>query len=360
MKFQKFLFAALAMVAIVGCDNAEDEVEDGKVYTISADKQTVESDGKDVVTFTITDQNGVDVTADSKQLKTIYLFEENAGTSSKGVRTFSSFRDGDFTFYAKVKGVRTKNSVSVKAQNRKLYEKYQHKILAFQLTGTWCPNCPSMTAALHEVKEGEYGDNVIILGTHGSSAAQSDPYAVAWGDRDLGTEMLVKFNFGGMPYAVYDMAVGNGSRVPTAINALLEKLMLNNPATCGVKISKAEVSDDGNVKIEASVKSHKGGTYDLAYAVLADNQPKLTGNEDIYHDVVRAVSDNFFGMSDTKVTLDAEEEHTQTWEFKLEPLNNVPFKASDYKVVVFAYNEEMIDNANICAANSSVDYILTK
>ena len=366
MKFSRFLLAAFAMVAtfsMVGCEESETE-DDGAVYTITADRQTIEADGVDKVTFTVTDQNGVDITADKSMAKKIFLFEETTGTTYKGERTFSSYRNGTFTFYAKVKGATTQNKVTITAQNRKLYEKYQHKVCVFQCTGTWCVNCPSMTKALHGLCEGIFGDNIILLAAHGSQRTTKDPYAVAWGDNgDLGSEFLTRFSFPGYPYAVYDLAQGSGNRAEAQINPIIEKLLVETPATCGIKISKAEIDNEGNVKIEASIKSQNGGTYDLAYAVLVDNQPQKGGFEEVYNDVIAAVSENFFELSETsKVTLKADEECTKTWELKVNPVEGVEFKTSDYKVVVFAHNAEtkIIDNANICAANSSVDYLLTK
>lgn len=369
MKFQKMLFAAVAMFAVVGCNssnNPEDEpAPEGAVYTITIDKDVIEADGNDCVTFTVTDAEGNDLTADASSLNKVYFVNEGDDSRLKrGTRTFSAYRNGTYTFHATYKGKRTQNSVTVTAQNRAKYEKFFHKLCIFQLTGVMCGYCPLLTEGLSDVRVGEYKDQVIILATHGNIPS-ADPYTLSLGDindpanyvSDLGYAICAKFGGGGFPYAVIDYVTGTMSRTESAINDVLEGIMLERPATCGIKISKAQIDAEGNAVIEASITAQKAGTYDLAWAVLADNQPPQGGVEPIYHDVVQAVSDNFIAMSDqTKMTLQADEEVTKTFQFKVEPFANVPFDPANCKVVVFAHSNGVIDNANTCAVGATANY----
>lgn len=363
MKFQRILLAALAMMAFVGCEQGEEPNDNGdelQVYTISVDKDTIEANGLDVATFTVTDQDGNDLTTNTDIIGRIYFVDAESGEYlPRKTRTFSSISNGVYTFYATVRGTRSQNTVTVTVQNRAAYEMYQHKVCIYQCTGTWCGYCPLMTAALTKVRGGKYGDNTIVLACHASSQGSADPYSVAVGKSDLGNTICYSYGGTGFPYAAYDLAKGSLERSEAAINALLSAWMITNPATCGVKISKAQINADGTGVIEASIKADKGGTYDMAWAVLADNQPSNGGVEEIYHDVVQAVSGNFLGMSDeSKVTLKAGEEYSKTFEIVVPAFKGVELNPADLKVVVLALNEQMVDNANICAAGSSVDYLL--
>lgn len=366
MKFSKMLFAAFVIFAMVGCEKDPSDEQGGDNtagYTLVADKTVIEADGVDAVTFSVVDSSGFDIASESDVLAKIAFFEEGGSRLKAGTREFTAFRDGTYTFYANFKGKRTKNDVTITVKNRKVYEKYQHKVCIFQCTGTWCGYCPLMTAALKGLKDGVNRDNYIVLAAHASTQGAADPYSIPYGkDRiDLGNVVCGKFGGAGFPFAVYDLAFGTLERTTATANGYIEVLLKDEPAHCGVKITKAQIDAEGNATIEASVKAQYDGEYDLAWAVLADNQPKLSGNEEIYNDVIMAVSENLMGMSkDTKVTLKADEEYTKTFTFKVEPFKSVPFNPADCKVVVMAHNDKMIDNANICAVGSSVDYAYNK
>jgi hypothetical protein len=292
-----------------------------------------------------------------------YVMAESGKRLERKTKTFSSIRNGEYEFYATIRGEKTVNTVKVTVQNRSTYEKYTQKVCVYQLTATWCGYCPQMTEGLGLLRNGEYGENVIILACH----AQDD-YALPWENPqkyDLGTYVCANFGGGGYPYAVYDMSFGNGQRTESILNSLVAGQLMSAPATCGVKISEAKIDGIGNATITASVKADKAGTFDLGYAILADKQPSKGGTESIYNDVVAAVSKNFVKMSDdTKVSLAADEEFTTTFTVKVEPFKGVSFSPDNYKVVVFAHSDahgkQQVDNANACAFGQTADYVLNK
>ncbi len=359
MKFQHFLMVLLAVFAFVACDGGEgdggDLVADG-TYTISVDKTVVEADGIDFATFTVKDSTGKDVTADEAILsKTYFVNVADESRLPRETRTFSSIRNGEYTFYASVKGVKSENTVTIKVQNRKEYEKYLHKLCLIQLTGTWCSNCPMMTSALRTLKSGEYGENVILLASHLNDKFK---YTIESSGKDLASQLFLNFGFtsGSVPNTIYDMAFVKGDRAQYAIGSYLLELMVKSPATCGVKIASSSIDAAGNVTIEASVKADKEANYDLAWAVLADNQYDSSGYEDVYNEVIVAASDNFIKMGSSKVALTAGQELTKTFTTKV-----TDYAAKDLKVVVFAHsdahNMAVIDNANECKLGESADYL---
>ncbi|MBO7300145.1 MAG: hypothetical protein J6U53_01900 [Tidjanibacter sp.] len=359
MKFQHFLMVSLASLSLVACEGGVGEGGEDTTdvsYTISVDKKVVEANGEDYATFTVTDNTGKDVTADEDILGDIYFVNvANGSRLPRETRTFTSIRNGEYTFYASVKGVRSDNTVTIKVQNRNEYEKYLHKMCLVQLTGTWCSNCPSMTAALRTLKEGEYGENVILLASHLSDKFK---YTMEASGKDLASQIFLNFGFstGSVPNVVYDMAFVKSDRAQYAITSTLLELMIKSPATCGVKIASTSIDGNGNVTIEAAVKADRNANYDLAWAVLADNQYDSSGYEDVYNEVIVAASDNFIKMSSGKVALTKDQEITKTFTTKV-----TDYAAKDLKVVVFVHSDasgmRLIDNANECKLGESADYL---
>lgn len=368
MKFRKILFAALAMFAVVGCENPneQDEVVEGDgTYTIAVDKDTIEADGVDCATFFVYDSNGKNVMvnkdgSESEIASNVYFINQRTGERlERRTKGFTAIADGEYVFVASVRGKQTTNRVTITAQNHTKYEKFFHKVCVMQITSTTCTYCPEMTAALEAVGKGDFGNNFITLACH-SQDDYALPWVVSMGEyKDLGEWLGPTYGSTGYPYAIYDLKFGNKLRSESAISSFIKSVMTDNFARCGVKISKAEIDANGVGVIEASIKADKPGTYDIAWAVLADNQPSKGGTESIYHNVLQAVSSNFTGMSDqSKVTLTEGEEYTKTFNIEVGAFKGVQLNPENCKVVVMVHNEDIIDNANICAVGSTVDYLL--
>ncbi len=364
------LLAVVAAFALASCHGDVNELisdsgnsggggDDGGVSSgliISASKSTIEADGDDYVTLSLK-LDGVELTADDSTLANVYF--KNAVTGRRLERystTFSAVKNGKYTLVASYKGRQSENSVVITAKNREKYEPYGQKIMVYDLTGTWCAYCPSMTAALENV-DAEWRENMLVLAVH-SSSSDVDPYAIPYGRSDLGGAMLSQFGGSGYPCCIYDLAYMNMERTATGIGAIIQQHLHNYPASCGVKINSSSL-ESGRLRVTASVVSPKGGEYDLGYALLLDNQYYAAGTEadHIYDDIVVAVSPNFLQMSaDSKFTLAAGEERSVSFD-----VENLPYTSSEnLRVVVYAFckrdGRTMVDNANVCAVGESIDY----
>lgn len=353
MKFWKYVALLFASLAMVAC---EESVADGS-YTIEVNKSTIEADGADAATFIVKDSTGKNIMEDKDTASKVYFV--NAADESRLPRlstAFTSIKNGNYTFYATVRGTRTSNSVTIKAQNRGVYEKYTQKVCVYQLTGSWCTNCPSMTAGLHALRDGIYGENVIIMANH-----FNDRFSIEVNGKDLATEICYHFGHdGAVPHAFYDMAFQSRERGESVLNKLIFGQLLNFPAACGVKINSSSVDEGGNITISASVMADRDGNFELGYAILADNQAGNSSEyEAVYNDIVVAASDNYIKMGSGKKSLKAGEEHTATFTTKVSG-----YKAADLKVVVFAHSDvhgkSFVDNANSCKLGEGVDYILNE
>lgn len=327
-------------------------------YIISVDKTTIEADGRDVATFTVKDAQGNDLM--EQYLASIYF--KNVATGERLDRKstgFSSVIDGEYEFVATFRGEETANSVTIKVQNRAKYEKYKQRVAIYQLTGTWCAYCPQMVTGLEGISA-IWKEHSLVMAVHAGSASADDPYALSMGSGDLGSVMLAAFNGAGYPSCVYELNTLNGDRAAADIQKNIEYYLVNHPATCGVKIASTR-REGTTITIDAAVTSSVGGSYDLGYAILLDNQsyPSGTSLDGMYHDIVCAVSGNFLSMSSDKFTLAENEERTKTFTIENFPDN---LADKDLRVVVFALSQSggraITDNLAVCAMGESIDYVL--
>ena len=330
----------------------EDKPTVDKGLIISVDKTTLEADGVDFVTFSLK-LNGQELTADDDNLSKVYFIHEKSGNRlERYSTTFSAVKNGDYSFVATYKGQQSANSVQVKAINREKYEPYNQKVMVYDLTGAWCPACPTMTAGLENV-DPMWKSNMIVLAVH-----NGDQWELSYEGSDLATTMLSRFGGEGYPTCIYDLQYQNGNaRTPSAIGSIIEKHLAAYPATCGVKIESTKLVGT-TLTIEAAMKSATGGEYEFGYAVLLDNQRYDGGTavDGIYNDIVVATSSNFIEMGSSKITTVADVERTKT--FTIENFKQTD--TANMRVVVYVLTKRngkvMVDNANVCPLGGSVDY----
>lgn len=362
--FVRYILLSVALI-LAGCHGVVNELDTDRLpsdnpdkptvekgLVIAVDKTTIEANGEDFVTFSLK-LDGQELTSSDSTLANIYFKHEKSGTRlERYATTFSAVKNGDYSFVATYKGQQSKNSVQIKAVNREKYEPYGQKIMVYDLTGAWCPNCPSMTAGLENVDE-MWKDNMIVLAVH-----NGDQWAIPAGNSDLAQMMLGQFGGVGYPSCIYDLQYLNGNaRTPSEIGKILEEHLRDYPATCGVKISSTKL-EGKRLTIDAAMTSSVAAEYELGYAVIVDNQYYSGGTaiDGIYNDIVVAVSENFNTMTDTKFAAKAKEEVTKS--FVVENLAYTD--PSVMRIVVFALTKQngkvMVDNANVCSVGKSAPY----
>lgn len=350
---------------IGGCSGSDDpeipgepNKDDTELSTIklSASKLTLEADGKDAVTFTVKDNNDKDITA------SCYIRNEliDKYIGRKGANSFSYMANGKFTFkarYEKDGKEYFSESITIIVQNRKKYEFYRRKVAVFKMTGTWCVNCPGMTTALDAARK-EMPDRIVEMALHASTTEDTDPFHMG-ATADFATAMG---GLSGFPTCVYDLrketATSNSSLSIFRDN--IEEAMRDYPATCGIKINSTYDASSARVRVNASLKSSVGGSYELAYVLVVDGlkAPQMGADANYIHNhTVIALSDNFLGSAN-KITLGAGEEYKAN-EFVIEQAMNLdPTKT---RIVVYAIvkngSVQMINNIAECGINSSIDYI---
>lgn len=133
----------------------------GTTITVSSNKTTLFADGWDEVTFTVKNQNNVDVTGSSQ----IYI-DNMLYTKS----TFWTSTAGTYRIKAMYNGIASP-VIDLIAQDPGP-SPFSQKILVEDYTGTWCGHCPRVGIALDNyVNSGN--PNCIVVANHGPS---NDPF----------------------------------------------------------------------------------------------------------------------------------------------------------------------------------------
>ncbi len=335
-----------------------------ETYILSVDKTTIEADGIDKATFTLTDPNGKNLVADANELG--YIYFKNVETGENLTRRSDSFsmpKNGVYTFSARYKSIESSNTVTITVQNRQKYERYHQTVGLYKCTGAWCGPCAVMANYLENVSD-MWRDHMAIFAAHSTGNGYGDDPFAAYSN-ELGATLLSRFGGQGYPFLIYDLysTQSDSTGGSTNIENNIRTFLVEHPATCGVAIRSTEVAD-GKLTIRAALTSQTGGEYDMGYLILVDNQRYAGGTIEsgIYNDIICGYSGNLMAMSDAKFNTAADEEVEREW--VIENFNPT-FKAEDMRVVVFALSKTsdrktITDNMAICKLGESIDYRLNE
>lgn len=355
MKRILYIFAAIAAVS---CSEGAGVITDAYVapYTLSVDRQEIESDGKQTATFKITDANGTVLTDIPDLMSKIYFKNEKTGRRlSRKTKTFRSVVDGEYTFSATFSGEPCENTVTISSVNRSAYEVFKKNVCIYRFTATWCQNCPSMTQGLERVDDWTK-DRIVELGLHGAGST----FAISDGEKHIADYLYPRFGAKGYPSCVYDLNFMSDARAYTDIENIIFDRIAQNPTTCGIKAAAS--FSEGVLTLNAWLKTSTGGKYDIGYALLEDDcDGGAEAYEDEYDNVVKAISANYEFMSSAAKELQKDQEHKF-----VELSQNVGIASgadlSKFSLAVFALkqsgNKVVIDNVVELPINGgNVDYI---
>lgn len=355
------LLILLVSFTLVACKGNVDGTlnPDGTMepYTLTVNKTTIESDGKDAALLTITDANGM-VLTEGRFLRNASFYIEELDEWRSGIgadedfNLFTSIIDGTYTISAMYNGVDCEVPVTVVAQNRKKYERFHKNVAIYRLTGTWCQYCPYMTEALSN-RDAYTKDHSVVLEFH-----NSDEFAVAYNKTmDMAAFLLGRFGSkdDGYPYCIYSLSEGSGKRTVNDIKRLVRNCLVDYPAQTGIKASSK--LENGKLTVNAVVMASVAGKYDLGMAVLKDNcfPASSSAYEEVYNDVVLSVSGNFYAMSTDSFNLQADTEKSieKVWE-------SDELDEENCRVVLFTLREAddtiIIDNVVEFIVGESIEY----
>ena len=354
-KLLNLILLALPVVACTPDNGDKDELNPQAPFVLSVDNSVIESDVMQTATFKIVDANGLVVTDNSSLMGKVHIKNETTGIRlGRREKTFRTIEDGEYVFSATCTGVPCENTVTVNSRNRSDYEVFKKKVCVYRFTATWCQYCPAMTEGFNNLNDWTKG-RIVEMAFHG---AGSD-YAI--GEGAVSTDLLLDF-YGSLAYpsCVYDLDVFSDKKAYTEIESLIFDRLAQSPATCGIKADCSYTG--GTLAVNATLKTSTGGKYDIGYALLKDNCPGGKGAyEDVYNNVLLAVSGNYQYMSDNaaQVEKDAQKQFVFSYPVDIPSSDDL----AEYSVAVFALKETggkvVIDNVvEMPLVGGSVDYVL--
>jgi hypothetical protein len=354
-----FTLLPLAALLLAACTGGhEPDVEETPAvapFTLSVDKAQIESNGKDVATFTITDANG-QVLTDLAHIRntSFYVVETKEWRtdigSGEAPNVFTSINDGTYTIQAMYEGEYCANEVKVESVNRKAYELFHKNVLIYRFTATWCQYCPSMTEALGKINDFSKGHS-LVMEFHGSDQYTFD------GISEYASSI---YSTVGYPYCDYSLVFGSGKRTMNDLHNNIKSVLVDYPAQTGIK-AETKV-ENGNLVVNATVMASVAGEYDLAMAVLMDDcipSAPADGSavyEEEYDNVIRAITGNYRAMSADKFSLDKGAENSIVKE-----VPDFKFPQEKCKVILFtlmknSQGKTVVDNAVSVPVGQTVDY----
>ncbi len=348
-------------VLAAACTNKENtDHEPVLPLTLSVDKSTIESDGKDAATLIIKDAEGMILTEGKNLNKTAFHVAEtdewlNGILLGNMANKFTSLADGSYTISGMYDGKYCDNTIKVTSQNRRTYETFHKNVAIYRLTGTWCGYCPQLTTALNGINDFTE-DHSVVLEFH-----NGDEFSVKYDStHDLASKLMVEFRNTSLPYAIFSLSLGIDTRDSYEIQSIVKDILTKNPAKTGIK-ARSSVSGD-KLTVNATVKASSAGTYDLGFAVIKDDcipSDPRNATESEYDNAVLGITGNYYAMStDGTFSLEAngEKEAEFTWTSPIVSTEDI----EDCSIVLFTLtktgNKTIVDNIAEFEIGESVDY----
>lgn len=367
-KLNTLLALAAAALTLVGCDNDNNNTDptptEGSLI-IKADKEEVFADGKEVVTFTVFDAEGNELTSTDPRPVRIVEVESQKSLGNMNFQA-SSYENRTTEYEALYGTMKSSNTVTVNFTGRERIEKYYQRVLLVDITGTWCIACPNMAKALDNFSP-DIKERTVTLAVHVPSD-YGDPFLPINNQR-IGDKILINFGSNSVPSLIFRNDFLTNNTTQSSIINKVKDYLVNSPVQCGLKVGSSSFDGD-KVEFEVSIAAEHADSYDIAWAVVANNlflpYPEGTIEDGIYNHVVVATSDNFFRYDkDTAIELGAGEEATRTFSVSGLADSFLPddFNAEeDLHIAVWANRVvddlTYTDNATMCPVGQSLDYKL--
>lgn len=253
MKFASLLLASAVM--LISCEqNGGDDTSMDARFQIASDKNVIQSNGEDCVTFSAF-LDGKDVTAET----TFYL--KDSMTPITG-NLFAADKEGVYNVIGMYGTFYTEEPIAITAIDMPVpaaaedpaasNTSFVHRAFLNQYTGTGCGYCPGMVRALRAAFEDEETKNMAVHAAVHSYGAGDPAY--------IGAPKA-----SGYPYMEIDMAVSFSYDLdPEAKAGVLKKVLSERVAApAKVGISANPVLNDDVLVVTVEVKAAETGEYNL-------------------------------------------------------------------------------------------------
>ncbi len=216
--------------------------------TLSADKTTLKSTGKDIAEFSVYVDNTEVYDAD------IILKNATEEVAIEESR-FSSNLQGVYTFYAKYGDIESEE-LKITVNKTPFFK----QSCAMQVVATWCGYSPQMMNAFQQVYE-TYSGHIQIISLHRSTSKL--------GSTEVDSEdFLEHYNETGIPLGIMDFE-RRLSRSAPFIYETHNTLKRLYPATSGIAIQSRKT--ENHIHVSLSVKANETNEYNVYAFIVEDN-----------------------------------------------------------------------------------------
>lgn len=326
----------VASLMIAACSGTAADEE--ATLTLKASKSSIDANGRDKVTFTVT-SSGIDVTKDA-EVRCVTTGQVVAETG------FTASEPKTYVFEASYSDL-VSEQVTVSANEVKQSE-FVRKACLMEFTSISCSFCPGGYRQISFVLE-QYHEQLYLISMHPEEFNGTvDPLGIP-----QTAELENKYKIFNYPYTLLDMretAEASSMKVREALQRSFDEY----PAHCGVAVSSALNESERKAKVTVKLHSEKEADYRIALYVVEDDVISRQLDGQIWYDnykhhkvARRIVGDNVNGEKLGKVM--AEEEAVKTWDISLDQSWNI----DNLYIYALAIDEDgTVNNMNVCLVNN--------
>lgn len=322
----------LASLTIVACSGTAADEE--ATLTLKASKSSIDANGRDKVTFTVT-SSGLDVTKEAE----VRCITNGQIITEEG---FTTLEPNNYVFEASY-GNLVSDQVSVSANEIKKSE-FVRKVCLMEFTATSCTFCPDGYRRIETVLE-QYPEQLYLLSMHpedynGTEDVLGIPQT---------SEVEKTFKIASYPYTLIDMRDA-AEAYSKNVREALQRSFDEYPAHCGVSVASVLNESERNAQITVKLHSEKETDYRIVLYVVEDGivsrqlDSGIWRDDYVHHKVARRiVGDNIYGEKLGKIK--SGEEVSKTWDISLDQSWNI----DNLYIYALAIDEDgTVNNMNIC------------
>lgn len=358
--FFRYLISAMAFaVSLVSCGEPADEVVPEGVLKIFADKESIDADGVDCVTFRV--MFGAKDVSNERTMKLVWTSGDKTVEMSAGANAFSTTAPGEYTFKAYLYSNGDKwseNEIVINASAVEGQKSYIQKVIGEQFTSVGCVNCPSLSYQIKNVQAQMPG--VLIPLSFHMDYNMSDPMSTE------ATEKFYKaYGMSGLPYFNLNMRKRDGGVNREAIKEAVEEELELFPTTCGVAVETEYDKSSRDLQITTKITSNVSARYKYHIFLVEDGIEYSQSGADagyIHDNVVRKM----FATDVTGLNINKKNPFTPGVEVTAVNSAKLPedWNVDNMRVVVIAMTTAdggvtfNCNNANECKVGEKAGYLI--
>ena len=244
---KKFLSLFISLIIVSSCSSDYEILDSLGAIILTADNsiKTINEE----VTFTVKDNEGNDITAES----VIYI----NGEAIEG-NSFTSSTVGEFTVTAVSSGI-TSEPLTIRFHDGSEIN-FNKRVLIEDYTGTWCGYCPRVAFGIEQAKE--QSDNVVAVAIHRASLNPNDP---SYDPYTFDSGELEDFiNIPGYPKGLLNRVTQWNYPEPNNINQVIALTQGENPK---MGLAMTSSVSDNTISLDVNVKFGKDFSNELKLVV---------------------------------------------------------------------------------------------